>query len=262
MSKESWKMSIIWPGTNCSDIELERFFVLRMKCVLAKRNAGLTNGGYKVSHCTSCIIYPWWHSWSFSCDIYVESVICCSVHLKKYKYAHKVIHCSVHLKKSKNCKNTTMLTRWSTVPATSKWKTQLPTTSNSQTNKQGFTQNLINSRFTKNMNRSILTFWPNCSTSLPSVGFVAVAHSLPPSSITEIKMHSNVFMFRLVLNFSSMWWFCLFCLDEVLKKNWPPEQRWIWSWSSSTKGWPPSLASSHKTWSRKPSISTSMPVIW
>ena len=31
-----------------SDIELERFFVLRMKCVLAKRNAGLTNGGYKV----------------------------------------------------------------------------------------------------------------------------------------------------------------------------------------------------------------------
>ena len=33
----------------CTDIELERFFVLRMKCVLAKRNAGLTNGGYKVN---------------------------------------------------------------------------------------------------------------------------------------------------------------------------------------------------------------------
>ena len=121
MSKESWKMSIIWPGTNCSDIELERFFVLRMKCVLAKRNAGLTNGGYKVSHCTFCIIYPWWHSWSFSCDIYVESVICsyicppqkiqiCSQgdplfcppqkiqKLQKYKYADKVIHCSGYLK--------------------------------------------------------------------------------------------------------------------------------------------------------------------
>ena len=71
-----------------------------------------------------------------------------------------VIHCSVRLKKSKNCKNTNMLTRWSTVPATSKWKTQLPTTYNSQTNKQGFTQNLINSRLTKkyeSINFDILT---------------------------------------------------------------------------------------------------------
>ena len=30
------------------DFEIERSFVVRMKCVLAKRNAGLTNGGYKV----------------------------------------------------------------------------------------------------------------------------------------------------------------------------------------------------------------------
>lgn len=30
-------------------IELERTFFLRMKCVLAKRNAGLTTAGYKVS---------------------------------------------------------------------------------------------------------------------------------------------------------------------------------------------------------------------
>ncbi|XP_064617712.1 single-minded homolog 2-like isoform X2 [Liolophura sinensis] len=34
------------------DIEIERTFFLRMKCVLAKRNAGLTNGGYKVIHCS------------------------------------------------------------------------------------------------------------------------------------------------------------------------------------------------------------------
>lgn len=32
-------------------IELERNFFLRMKCVLAKRNAGLTTSGYKVSTC-------------------------------------------------------------------------------------------------------------------------------------------------------------------------------------------------------------------
>ena len=31
------------------DLELERAFVVRMKCVLAKRNAGLTSGGFKVS---------------------------------------------------------------------------------------------------------------------------------------------------------------------------------------------------------------------
>jgi len=30
--------------------EVERAFFLRMKCVLAKRNAGLTTGGYKVSN--------------------------------------------------------------------------------------------------------------------------------------------------------------------------------------------------------------------
>lgn len=33
---------------NVSEFEIERAFVIRMKCVLAKRNAGLTNGGYKV----------------------------------------------------------------------------------------------------------------------------------------------------------------------------------------------------------------------
>lgn len=32
-------------------IEVERTFFLRMKCVLAKRNAGLTTQGYKVIHC-------------------------------------------------------------------------------------------------------------------------------------------------------------------------------------------------------------------
>ena len=142
MPKEFSKISIIWLGTNCSDIELERFFVLRMKCVLAKRNAGLTNGGYKVSHYTSIVIIdPWlWHSWSFLATYMLKawSAVLSTSKNTKYKY-------------------TNMLTRWSTVPATSKWKTQLPTTYNSQTNKQGFTQNLINSRFTKNMNFDILT---------------------------------------------------------------------------------------------------------
>jgi single-minded-like protein len=38
-------------------IEIERTFFLRMKCVLAKRNAGLTTSGYKVcKYCTKGII--------------------------------------------------------------------------------------------------------------------------------------------------------------------------------------------------------------
>ncbi|KAK9498512.1 hypothetical protein O3M35_003129 [Rhynocoris fuscipes] len=36
--------------THILEAELERSFVIRMKCVLAKRNAGLTTGGFKVSH--------------------------------------------------------------------------------------------------------------------------------------------------------------------------------------------------------------------
>ena len=36
--------------------------------------------------------------------------------------------------------------------------------------------------------------------SYQNVGFVAVANSLPPSSITEVKMYSSVFMFRASLD--------------------------------------------------------------
>lgn len=39
----------------CSEYEMERSFFLRMKCVLAKRNAGLTSGGYKVKKNTANI---------------------------------------------------------------------------------------------------------------------------------------------------------------------------------------------------------------
>lgn len=32
------------------------------------------------------------------------------------------------------------------------------------------------------------------------MGLVAVGHSLPPSAVTEIKMHGNMFMFRASLD--------------------------------------------------------------
>lgn len=41
-----------------ADYEIERSFFLRMKCVLAKRNAGLTCGGYKVGAATGPLSNP------------------------------------------------------------------------------------------------------------------------------------------------------------------------------------------------------------
>lgn len=46
-----------------------------------------------------------------------------------------------------------------------------------------------------------------------AVGLVAVGHSLPPSGITEIKLHSNVFMFRASLDFK------LIFLDSRLNRR-------------------------------------------
>ncbi|XP_035209914.1 uncharacterized protein LOC118184362 isoform X2 [Stegodyphus dumicola] len=83
------------------EFELERSFFVRMKCVLAKRNAGLTSGGYKVIHCSG--------------------------YLKVQRY-------NVEASPYDSC--------------------------------------------------------------FQNMGLVAVGHSLPPSAITEIKMYSNMFMFR------------------------------------------------------------------
>ncbi|XP_034746698.1 single-minded homolog 2 [Etheostoma cragini] len=87
------------------EYEMERSFFLRMKCVLAKRNAGLTCGGYKVIHCSG--------------------------YLKVRQYM---------------------------------------------------------------MDMALY------ESSYQTVGLVAVGHSLPPSGITEIKLHSNMFMFRASLD--------------------------------------------------------------
>ncbi|XP_077567621.1 single-minded homolog 1-like isoform X2 [Stigmatopora nigra] len=87
------------------EYEVERSFFLRMKCVLAKRNAGLTSGGYKVIHCSG--------------------------YLKIRQY-------SLDMAPFEGC--------------------------------------------------------------YQNVGLVAVGHSLPPSAVTEIKLHSNMFMFRASLD--------------------------------------------------------------
>ncbi|XP_054596641.2 single-minded homolog 1-A [Nothobranchius furzeri] len=87
------------------EFEMERSFFLRMKCVLAKRNAGLTCGGYKVIHCSGYL---------------------------------KIRHYSLDVSLFDSC--------------------------------------------------------------YQNVGLVAVGHSLPPSAVTEIKLHSNMFMFRASLD--------------------------------------------------------------
>ncbi|XP_072037179.1 LOW QUALITY PROTEIN: uncharacterized protein [Amphiura filiformis] len=87
------------------DYEIERQFFMRMKCVLAKRNAGLTSGGYKVIHCYG--------------------------YLKIKQYSMDVAP------------------------------------------------------------------YDGC---YQNVGLVAIGHSLPPSSLTEVKMYNNMFMFRASLD--------------------------------------------------------------
>lgn len=97
-------------------IEIERTFFLRMKCVLAKRNAGLTTQGYKVIHCAG----------------YLKARV-----------------------------------------------------------------------------MQIDNGYGETHTRIENLGLVAVGHSLPSSSVTEIKLNKNMFMFRADMNLK------LIFLDEA-----------------------------------------------
>ncbi|CAF1578145.1 unnamed protein product [Rotaria magnacalcarata] len=97
--------------TNNSEYEVDRSFFIRMKCVLAKRNAGLTASGFKVIHCSG--------------------------YLKIKQFNLDTISC------------------------------------------YGSTNNLNSTE--------------NC---YQNIGLLAYGYSLPNSSITEIRLYSNMFMFR------------------------------------------------------------------
>lgn len=56
LSITSSKVNVDIFCSHVSEFEIERAFFLRMKCVLAKRNAGLTTGGYKVSFEAQCML--------------------------------------------------------------------------------------------------------------------------------------------------------------------------------------------------------------
>ncbi|ODM92971.1 Single-minded 1 [Orchesella cincta] len=106
------------------EVEIERAFFIRMKCVLAKRNAGLTTGGYKV------------------------------------------IHCSGYLKLKPMMGTDVMGNNGNGIMESS--------------------------------GANGISCGPGLT--LHNLGLVAVGHSLPPSAVTEIKMHTNMFMFRASLD--------------------------------------------------------------
>ncbi|GLG96244.1 Protein single-minded [Gryllus bimaculatus] len=109
---------------NClPEFEIERAFFLRMKCVLAKRNAGLTTGGYKVIHCSG--------------------------YLKVKQFALEA------------------------------------------------------------------SPYDSC---YQNVGLVAVGHSLPPSAITEIKLHCNMFMFRASLDLKLIFLDARHIMQKMMRK--------------------------------------------
>nr|XP_039272693.1 neuronal PAS domain-containing protein 3-like [Styela clava] len=105
------------------EYEVQRSFMMRMKCVLAKRNSGLTSGGYKV------------------------------------------IHCSGYLK-----------VRYSVCE---------PTFNQYEPTRVGYYQN---------------------------IGLVAVGQSLPSTSVTEVELHNNMFMFRASLDMK------LIFLDHIVSQ--------------------------------------------
>lgn len=51
------------------------------------------------------------------------------------------------------------------------------------------------------------------------MGLVAVGHSLPPSAITEIKLHTNMFMFRASLDLKLIFLDARYVLRRNMKLN-------------------------------------------
>lgn len=130
-------------------LEFKRSFFIRMKCVLAKRNAGLTTQGYKVIHCSGYL----------------------KVRIHHVSFNHHILNNS--------------LTNFKTVSQIIKNEDCVLENSDVYSLKQA------------NISSSSSCFFVN-------LGLCAVGHSFPPLGLTEIKMYSNVFMFRANLDLKLM----------------------------------------------------------
>ena len=124
-------------------LEFKRSFFIRMKCVLAKRNAGLTNQGYKVIHCSGYL----------------------KVRIHHGQYQNHLLNSPITLKSANPIANDDLTC--------------------------GLPPN------NKAVNVSSSCFFIN-------LGLCAVGHSFPPLGLTEIKMYSNMFMFRANLDLKLM----------------------------------------------------------
>ena len=80
-------------SSNPNEYEIERSFFMRMKCVLPKRNAGLTAGGFKVIHCSGYLKVKQFNLEPLAC--YGSSAENCYQSVGLVAYGYSVPSCAV-----------------------------------------------------------------------------------------------------------------------------------------------------------------------
>jgi len=79
--------------SNQSEYEIERSFFLRMKCVLPKRNAGLTASGFKVIHCSGYLKVKQFNLEPMTC--YSSATDNCYQSVALVAYGYSLPSCSI-----------------------------------------------------------------------------------------------------------------------------------------------------------------------
>lgn len=169
-------------------LEFQRSFFVRMKCVLAKRNAGLTTQGYKVKNLFLGIASP-----SLLLPFDMNASLTETIDLAA---TNQVIHCNGYLKVrvfhrltneydpngiSSNSHGINM--------------SSILIYSNGNSALSGDSKD-SNGQTTRSLDSKLRSLHINDTSCIQNLGLCAVGHSLPPSGVTEIKMYSNMFMFR------------------------------------------------------------------
>ncbi|MBZ3889043.1 Single-minded-like protein 2 [Sciurus carolinensis] len=185
------------------EYEIERSFFLRMKCVLAKRNAGLTCSGYKVIHCSGYLkIRQYMLDMSLYDSCYqIVGLVAVGQSLPPSAITEIKLHSNMFMFRASLDLKLIFLDSRATSSkgtATARESTPLRTHFHLQTARpQG--QSVIHCSGYLKIRQYMLdmSLYDSC---YQIVGLVAVGQSLPPSAITEIKLHSNMFMFRASLD--------------------------------------------------------------
>jgi single-minded-like protein len=83
---------------NNNEYEIERSFFIRMKCILAKRNAGLTASGFKVIHCSGYLKVKQFNLDSLACygsTNHLNSTESCYQSVGLVAYGYSIPSCSI-----------------------------------------------------------------------------------------------------------------------------------------------------------------------